>query len=340
MATPTLKSIAKATGFSVTTVSRALGGYDDVNEDTRRIILEEAQRQGYEPNFIARQLQGRRTYTIGMVIPASVRSTLDDFFSVLIKGVSYSAAKHHYDLLISAQIHGTNEMDAYRRIVGGNRVDGVIVARTYQIDPRIDYLKTINHPFVVSGRSAPDKESDFPYIDVDSRAGIRMLVQHFVEYGHEHIGLILPPAEIAYTPYRLAGYQDGLAAVGIPFRTEYTVNSDLMYQGGCDATTELLERAPQISALIACNDLMALGAMSAIRERGLQVGEDIAVGGFDNIPAAEHANLTTVSQPIYQIGEQLTDKLLRLIAGDVLEDYGTLLIPELVIRESSGHPRR
>ena len=186
-------------------------------------------------------------------------------------------------------------------------MDGLIVARTHRDDPRISYLKTHGHPFVVAGRLAPDDVSDFPYIDADSQTGLRLMVEHFYGYGHKHIGLILPPQELAYTPYRLDGYRDGLAVAGLPYRPDYVVPGNLTYQGGYQTGKDLLGRLPDLTAVIACNDLMALGVMAAIQDCGKTVGVDVAVGGFDDIPAAEHASpsLTTIRQPIRRIGEEL-----------------------------------
>jgi LacI family transcriptional regulator len=337
----TLKDIAEASGYSITTVSRALAGYDDVNEQTRAHIRVIAKRMGYHPNVVARQLQSQRTQTIGMIIPATLTGYEDDFFSLLLKGVTHAATRRHYDVLVSAQLHETDAMDAYRRIAGGRRVDGLILARTHRHDPRIQYLQEINHPFVVSGRASPGQLSDFPYIDADSQYGIRLLVDHFVSYGHRHIGLILPPEDIAYTPYRLNGYKHGLDEAGIAFDPNAVIHGDLTRKGGCKAMLELLHRTPHLTAVIACNDLMALGAITAISQSGLTVGDDVAVGGFDDLPLAEHAqpSLTTVRQPIYEIGEQLTDLLIRIIDGKTVNEPGKLLNPTLIIRESSGKPR-
>jgi LacI family transcriptional regulator len=337
----TLKDVAEKSGYSVTTVSRALAGYHDVNEQTREHIVSVAQALGYQPNLVARQLRSQRTNTIGMIIPTQLRGSEDDFFSVLMKGVSYTAARHQYDILLSAQPSDVDELEAYRRIVGGNRVDGVILARTHLNDPRIAYLKEINHPFVVAGRLAPDQVSDFPHIDMDSQAGIRMLVEHFVDYGHRNIGLILPPEDIAYTPYRFAGYRKGLVRAGIEMQSDHVLIGDLTRAGGYRATKMLLRQAPELSAIIACNDLMAFGAMQAAQEQDLIVGEDIAIGGFDDIPISEHAtpSLTTIRQPIYEIGENLTEMLLKIIAHEPLDQVNILLKPHLVVRDSSGQPR-
>lgn len=333
-----LKDIADKSGYSITTVSRALAGYADVNEDTRKQIIELAMSMGYQPNQVARQLRSQRTNTIGMVIPYNDHGFSDDFFSELMMGVGHAASKHGYDLLVSAQLSPENEIDAYYRIVGGNRVDGVVLARTRKHDPRIDYLQQTKLPFVVSGRRAPGMDSNFPYIDVDSQTGIKMLVQHFVELGHRKIALLLPPEEMAFTGYRLHGYQDGLTEARIPVEEKYTVYSNLQREGGYNSTKQLLAQSPEITGIIACNDLMALGAISAAQDRGLKVGKDIAIAGFDDIPASAFSNppLTTIRQPIYNIGERLIEMLMQVIQKQPLDAPHILLQPTLVIRESSG----
>jgi LacI family transcriptional regulator len=337
-----LKDIARASGFSITTVSRALAGYDDVSEETRRRITDIALDMSYQPNVIARQLRSQKTDTLGIIIAADSTRFSDDFFSELLMGVGYSAASYGYDLLVSAQT-STDEMSAYRRIIGGNRVDGVIVARTRRNDPRIAYLKAKQHPFVVSGRGAPDELSDFPYIDADSQAGLRLIVNHLTALGHQHIGLILPPTEMAFTTYRLMGYQQGLSDAAVPFRESYAVHGDLRRSGGEQAAHELLKAHPQLTAIVACNDAMALGAMQAVKALGLRVGSDIAVTGFDNIPTAEYADppLTTVSQPIQEIGQHLVEMLIQIIHQRPLSEPHVLLSPKLIVRDSCGakvHP--
>lgn len=332
-----LKDIAQKTGFSITTVSRALAGYDDVKPDTRRQIEAVAMGLGYQPNGVARQLRSQKTDTLGIVIPSDDTRFSDDFFSELLMGVGYATAHMGYDLLVSAQT-SDDEMSAYRRIVGGNRVDGVIIARTRRHDPRIAYLQECGHAFVVAGRSAPDEPSNFPYVDVDSQDGIGQVTNHLIGLGHRHIGIILPPSEIAYTGYRLAGYQQALIHAHLPYQPHYVVHGDLRREGGRDATYNLLTHHPQLTAIVACNDAMALGAMNTIQAMGLRVGADVAVTGFDNIALAEHAHppLTTVRQPFVEIGQHLVELLIRLIQQKPLGESQILLSPMLIIRQSCG----
>jgi LacI family transcriptional regulator len=298
----TLETISRESGFSVTTVSRALAGYDDVNETTRQHIIAIAKRLGYQPNLAARHLRSKQTQTVGMVIPLTAHFS-DPFFMELLAGVGRQAAEYGYDLLLSAQQPGEEELNSYRRMVASSRIDGVVVARVWRDDPRITFLKEVHHPFVVFGRSNLD---DYPYIDVDGTAGIHQLVRHLVMRGYRRIAIILSPLQLAFTSVRYEGYLQGLREAGLLLREEY--------------------------------DSMALGAMQAIQERGLVVGRDVAVAGFDDIPAAMQAvpPLTTVRQPIYDIGRRAFDMLIKVIRHEPLEESHVLLVPQLMVRESSG----
>ena len=223
----TLKTIAEEAGLSVTTVSRALGGYADVNEETRNRIIEIAERLGYQPNLTARHLRSKFTDTIGMVIPRTAYFS-DSFFMELLAGVGRKASDYGYDLLISVQEPGQAEMAAYRRMVAGGRVDGMVLSRIMRHDPRIDYLLQVEHPFVAFGCS--DQE-DYPYIDVDGAQGVRELVAHFVDYGHRRIAIIRSPEYLTFTEHRFRGYQDGLADAGIPYDPTL-VDDDLTRRAG------------------------------------------------------------------------------------------------------------
>lgn len=330
----TLKDIARESGYSITTVSHALSGYGDVNENTRQHIIAIAERLGYQPNLAARHLRSKQTKTIGMVIPLTAYFS-DPFFMELLSGVGRQAAEYGYDLLLSAQQPGEEELNAYRRIVASSRIDGVVVARVQRDDPRITFLKEAHHPFVVFGRS---NANDYPYIDVDGRAGVHQIVLHLARLGHRRIAFVLSPPQLAFTALRYEGYCQGLAEAGLPLDTAYIVQGDLTRASGHAAAARLLALPEPPTAIVACNDSMALGAMLAVQEQNLVVGRDVAVAGFDDIPAAASANppLTTVRQPIYDIGRQALDMLIRVIRNEPIENLHVLLVPELIVRASSG----
>lgn len=337
--TVTLKDIAEALDLSITTVSRALAGYSDVAESTRERICQTAERMGYYPNITARQLQKQRTDTIAFVIPTHGPRFSDPFFSELLAGIGNEAGKHFYDLLVSTQAPDTKmEIEAYNHIVSGRRADGALVVRTRQNDERIRFLSERGFPFVAFGRS--DLDIDFPYVDEDSYQGIKLLMQHMIDLGHRRIAYIGAPPGLMFSRFRSCGYTESLQENHIPVDENLIVTGDLTQRGGFQAAQELLSLSPRPTAIVACNDLMAMGTMSAAQSEGLVVGEDLSVGGFDDIASAEHAHppLTTVRQPLYDIGRRITRMLVELLQGNKPETTKVILTPELVVRSSSGPP--
>ncbi len=332
----TIKDIAKRTGKSVTTVSRALHGYNDVSPETRALIVRVAQEMGYTPNRLAQRLQKQRTDTIGFILPTFGPRFSDPFFSEFLAGIGNAAGEAGYDLLVSTQPPGEKELDAYRQKVMGRQVDGFVVVRTRCHDPRIQYLKEVKAPFVAFGRTEDDL--DYPFVDEDGAAGMRMLVEHLLRLGHRRIAYISPPLEFTFARDRLRGVEGALEEAGIPLASEYLVYGDLTQRSGLMRARALLALPQPPTAIIAGNDLMALGAMSAAQQVGLQVGRDLAIAGFDDIPMAEtaHPPLTTVHQPIYKIGRMLTEMLIQIIQGHPPESTQILLRPQLMIRQSCG----
>lgn len=333
----TLKHVADKVGVSITTASRALAGYRDVSEETRQRVAAAADALGYRPNITAQRLQKQRTDTLGFIMPTFGPRFSDPFFSEFMAGIGNEAAAHNYDLMISAHDPDSDgERQAYERAARGGWVDGVIVVRTRVDDRRIQLLSQQQCPFVAFGRT--DCQIDYPYVDEDSLAGMSLLVQHFVDLGHRRIAFIAPPANLMFGHYRLQGYYQTMAANDLTVRPEWVVEGDLTQRGGAEQAAQLLTLEPMPTAIIAGNDLMAIGAIRTIQQRGLQVGQDIAVGGFDDIPLAAYTNppLTTIHQPIYEIGRQACAMLIDIINGRPLLESHVLLMPTLVVRESSG----
>jgi LacI family transcriptional regulator len=333
----TLKDLAEKLDLSITTVSRALAGYGDVAEATRKRVQQAATEMGYVPDVTARRLQSGRTDTIGFVIPTFGPRFSDPYFSELLAGIGNEAARHNFDLLVSTRAPDTPEEDAaYQHMIEGRLVDGLLVVRTRVRDRRIAYLGRVGFPFVAFGRS--DLEVDFPYVDEDGFQGFELVTQHLIDHGHRRLAFISAPQDLMFCTHRRSGLEAALQRNGLCLPPEYCITSDLTQRGGYAAMNQLLDLSPRPTAVVACNDLMALGAISAAQRRGLTVGRDIALTGFDDIPLAENAQppLTTVRQPIYDIGRQISNMLIRLIRGEELAERHVLLQPQLVVRESSG----
>ncbi len=332
----TIKDVARRVGKSITTVSRALNDYDDVSSETKALVRRVAAEMGYTPNRTAQRLQKRRSDTIGLVLPTYGPRFSDPFFSEFLAGIGNQTADFGYDLLVSTRAPGDEEMEAYRRKVQGRQVDGLIVVRTRQQDPRVDYLRRIGFPFVAFGRV--QGTLDFPFVDVDGEQGMRQLVRHLAEQGHRRIAYITPPSNLNFAQDRMAGFQAAMVEQGLALDPSLVVEGELTHRSGYQQTQRLLALADPPTAIVAGNDLMALGAMRAAQEIGLRVGADIAIAGFDNIPMAEHAHppLTTVDQPIYTIGRMLSAMLIRIIRQEEVGEQQVLLQPSLVVRQSSG----
>ena len=337
----TLKDIAAKVGYSVTTVSRALGGYDDVAEDTRRLIVQTAEELGYRPNVMAQRLQKQRTDTLGFVIPTFGPRFSDPFFSELLAGMGNEAASHDFDVLISTRPPDSQvEALAYERLVREGRVDGLMLTRTRINDARIAYLLAQGFPFVAFGRTRVAGE--YACVDMDGERGMFNATRYLLGLGHRDIAIISPPPDLMFTVYRLRGFQQAMAAHGLPVDPAWRESGDLTESEGYMAGCRLLDGQRRPTAIIAGNDLMAIGAMRAAHERELRVGRDLSVIGFDDITLAEHANppLTTMRQPIYELGQRVCRMLVHILSGQPLGEEGcqVLLEPELIVRASSGPP--
>jgi LacI family transcriptional regulator len=332
----TLKTIATRTGYSVTTVSRALAGYDDVSESTRQVIREAAQELGYYPNHTARQLQKQKTDTIGLILPSVGPRFADPYFSLILSGIGDGLAERGYDLLLSTCPPGPAELEAYRYMVEGRRVDGLLVIRTRREDERIAYLVEQGFPFVAFGRT--DLDVDYPYIDEDGEAGTYELTSHLIGLGHRRIAYIAAPQDLTFGYFRHEGFRRALVEAGLTYEPELVRTADLTRRGGAAAAGELLGQMSRPTAIVAANDLIALGAMNVLQEFGLTAGLDVSIAGFDDIPPAEVVSLTTLNQPIYEIGHELSQMLMTLIREEVLEERQVLLVPELIVRDSVGPP--
>ena len=331
-----IKDIAKRVNRSITTVSRALNGYDDVSPETKKLVLDTAKEMGYSPNTFAQRLQKQQSDTIGLILPTFSPRFSDPYFSELLAGIGNKAADMGFDLLVSTRSPGPEEYEAYEKLIEGRRVDGFIVVRTRKQDQRINYLLSHDFPFVAFGRT--DDCDKFSYVDEDGYYGMRLVAEYIAELKHKKIACILPPQGLAFSEKRLAGLHDGLAKFGLTLDPAYVKQGDLTQKSGYQLGCELLELPERPTAIIACNDLMAFGVMSAAQDCNLVVGEDISITGFDDIPMSEysHPPLTTIHQPVYQIGGMVCEMLIKAIREGIDERQQVLLQPNLVIRQSCG----
>ncbi len=332
-----IRDVAKALNLSITTVSRALDGYDDVAAETRQRVIATAQEMGYTPNRAARQLRRQRTDTLGYILPSEGTGFADPFFTEFIAGLGDEASAQNYDLLVSTAPPGTaKEKALYHRWVQGGKVDGLVINRTRLSDWRLDFLVEQDIPHVALECSPA--QQDFIGIQVDAVSGYLDLIAHLVNQGHSRIAYIGGDESLKIEHDRRAAYQNALRAHGILPSPELATRGNLSAEGGFAAASRLLDLHLPPTAIVCINDLTAIGAIHAIHERWLKVGRDVAVAGFDGIVDSAHTQppLTTLDQPVYEIARQLVSMLLARINAQPLDKPQVIIQPRLLIRESTG----
>ncbi len=333
----TIRDVAREAGVSIATVSYVLNNTKHVSEETRRKVLEAARRLGYRPSNIARGLRARRSHTLGYSWHPMPGGQINVILDTFLESMAAAAARRDYHILAYPTSTLSDEVSFYQEVLEAERVDAFVLSNTNYDDPRIRFLMEAGVPFVAFGRANPDW--DFPWVDVDGAAGMRKAVAHLVALGHQRIAFIAWPEGSLSGEERLRGYREGMAAAGLSLRDEWIVRGEASHDVGYQAARELMALPPSLrpTAIIAVMDLMAVGAINALLDQGIRVGQDVAVVGFDDIPLARYLrpSLTTLCQPIAEIGERVIDMVLTLLEGEEPEERHVLLEPELVVRAST-----
>ena len=334
---PTLEEVAKLAGVSRSTVSRVVNDHPNVRPEVREQVWQVIHQVGYQPHAAARSLVTNRTQIIGMVIPEAVTTLFTDpFFSLLLRGATDACNSHQYQLMLSLFTANTDRQEIYQRILRSGYLDGAIVASASLDDPLISDLLRDRIPFVSVGRY-PNKPVH--YVDADNVNGARMAVEHLIRLGHRRIATITGPLDMIAGQDRLSGYRQALEARGIPVEEELIVEGDFTEASGTVGMQRLLPVSP--SAVFVASDMMAIGALKALRQADRQVPQDIALVSFDDIPIASAIEpaLTTVRQPIERMGSMAVEVLLTVLEASSEEEAPAqrIVLPtELVIRASCG----
>ncbi|WP_433127484.1 LacI family DNA-binding transcriptional regulator [Micromonospora sp. CA-240977] len=329
---PTLEAVAARAGVSRATVSRVVNGSTTVAEPIREAVTRAVAELGYVPNLAARSLVTQRTDSIALVMPeAATRVFSDDqVFPGIIRGVSQEleAADKQLVLMLAGSPAGHHRVERYTT---GRHVDGVLFASLHGADPLPGTLAQLGIPVVVSGR--PLGDVPVPYVDVDHVGGVTAAIRHLIDSGRRRIATIAGPQDMIAGIERLNGYRSAVADAGLP---ELIAVGDFTRESGSAAMRRLLTEHPDLDGVFAASDLMAHAALRTLREAGRRVPEDVAVVGFDDIETAAYTEppLTTVRQPIVELGRRMTRQLLRLAAGETIEQ-SVMLPTELILRDSA-----
>ncbi|MGW5214149.1 LacI family DNA-binding transcriptional regulator [Streptomyces sp. NPDC004051] len=338
---PTLEEVAARAGVGRGTVSRVINGSPRVSDATRAAVEAAVAELGYVPNTAARALAANRTDAIALVVPEpETRFFAEPYFSDMLRGVGAALSDTEMQLLL---IFAGSDRERQRLAdyLAAHRVDGVLLVSVHADDPLPDMLTRLEIPAVISGpRSAAETLTS---VDSDNYGGARQAVEHLLGRGRRRIAHITGRLDVYGAQRRVDGYRDALRDAGHEVDDLLIEAGDFSEEGGRHAMAALLERRPGLDAVFAASDVTAAGARHALREAGRRIPDDVALVGYDDSAIARHMDppLTSVRQPIEEMGHRMIDLLLAEIAdrrpsaSRGLERRQVVLATELVERTSS-----
>ncbi|MET8596668.1 LacI family DNA-binding transcriptional regulator [Streptomyces althioticus] len=338
---PTLEEVAARAGVGRGTVSRVINGSPRVSEATRAAVEAAVAELGYVPNTAARALAANRTDAIALVVPEpETRFFTEPYFSDMLRGVGAALSDTEMQLLL---IFAGSDRERQRlaQYLAAHRVDGVLLVSVHADDPLPDMLSQLEIPAVISGPRSADET--LTSVDSDNYGGARQAVEHLVSRGRRTVAHITGRLDVYGAQRRVDGYRDALREAGHQVDELLIEPGDFSEGGGRRAMEALLERRPDLDAVFAASDVTAAGARQVLREAGRHIPDDVALVGYDDSAIARHMEppLTSVRQPIEEMGRAMTDLLLREVADRrpsatrELERRQMVLATELVERASS-----
>ncbi|MFV2194815.1 LacI family DNA-binding transcriptional regulator [Nocardiopsis sp. LOL_012] len=334
---PTLEMVAQRAGVGRGTVSRVINGSEQVSPRTREAVRNAIAELGYSPNQAARTLVTRRTDTVALVI--SERRDLlftDPYFADIVHGVSSVLSERDLQLLLT-----TARTEAEHRRTGdylsGSHVDGALLVSLHRDDPLPQRLEEAGVPVVHGGQPHSTAQPALYVVDVDNVGGGRTATRYLVGSGRRRVATISGPQDMSAGVDRLTGYRLELEEAGIAPDDGLIVEGDFSVEGGARAMERMLDAGQRPDAVFVASDMMAVGALRVLRERGLRVPEDVAVVGFDDTPMAQHSDppLTTVRQPVERMGREMARLLVEVAIPGVRESQSVVLDTRMVVRESA-----
>lgn len=329
----TIKDVARLAKVSVTTVSHVVNKTRFVSLESSHAVEEAIRSVGYVPSAVARSLQSKTTRTLGMLIPNSS----NPYFAEIVHSVEKYCFGAGYNLILCNTNDEPHRQSVYLQVLAERRIDGLIVVSTGEDDSLAAQLQGLTIPTVLVDRKLNELKCDL--VETAHLQGGLIATQHLIDLGHKRIACIGGPRGLDASEQRIQGWRQALQTAGlIVVSSDLLVHGNFTSQGGYNAMLEILQLTPQPSAIFVCNDLMAIGALSAAHECHLRVPTDLSIVGFDDIELTSFTSppLTTIAQPKHRIGVLAVDMLLERIKGGRTQPRTALLQPELRVRNSSG----
>lgn len=327
----TMKDVAQKANVSTATVSRALMNPDKVSQSTRNRVEQAALEVGYLPQSLGRNMKRNESRTILVIVP----DICDPFFSEIIRGIEVTAAEQEYLVLIGDCAHQNRQEKTFIDLIITKQIDGMLLLGSrLPFDAGVEEQRNLP-PMVMANEFAPELE--LPTVHIDNLTAAFNAVNYLHELGHRRIGCIAGPEEMPLCHYRLQGYVQALRRSGITVDPHYIARGNFTYEAGANALEQLLALPVPPTAVFCHSDIMALGALSLAKRRGLKVPEDLSIIGFDNISLSEFCDppLTTVAQPRFDIGREAMLLLLDQLHGHSVNSGSRLLDCELIVRGST-----
>ncbi|HYF82536.1 MAG TPA: LacI family DNA-binding transcriptional regulator [Clostridia bacterium] len=308
----TIKDIARLAGVDPSTVSRVIADNPRISVKTKEKVLKIMEELDFYPNAIARSLANRSTKTIGVIMPHSTEQVfVNPFFTEVMRGIGVSALKQGYNVLFSTGSNSEEEYKATSRLVNEKRVDGLILLTSRIGDKTIDSLRKKRFPFVVVGK--PANMEDVNWVDNDNQEAGFLATEYLVKLGHERIGFIGGEFTYVFMGERFKGYKKALDSYSIKFSKELLSLGEFVEEGGYNAVKKLLAQKNRPTAIVVADDLMAFGAMRAIKEQGLTIPDDISLIGFNDTPLANYVDppLSSMEIFVYDLGYNASETLIN-----------------------------
>lgn len=335
----TIKDVARHANVSIATVSRAINNSPFVSEDAKKRVLQAIEDLKYEPNALARGLVRRKSNTIGVIIP----DVSNVVFAEILRGMEDAGHERNINLFIANTVKSQERMLRSLKFLREKQVEGVIFASEEILPEYLKAFHSLSAPVVLVATEAPHYQ--LPALKVNDYRASEDAVDYLVQYGHKEIGMISGPLDDKIAGVtRYQGYQYALVKHGIVFREANVAFGDYRFHSGRQAFRDLWERNPSLTAVLASSDEMAVGAIVEASKMGIKVPDQLSVIGYDNVKLAEMSNpaLTTVGQPLYEMGYKSVDMLFELIEQSQLEKKiirtgETIYVPHAIIERESVH---
>lgn len=309
----TIKDVAKKANVAPSTVSRVISNSSRISLDTKKRVRKAMKELGYHPNVNARNLAIRSSQAIGVIMPSSAETALQNpFFPEVLRGIGSIAHETEYSLYVSTGGNDEQLYEEVKRMIYGHRVDGIILLYSRVADPIMDLLVEADFPFVIVGKPY-DHESKITYVDNDNFNASKELTNHLIDNGHQHIAFIGGTTDLVVTTDRLRGYQLAISEAELGFEARYIVHDEFLLASGRKAVERLFSLKIPPTAMVIADDMMSLGVINMLEELGLNCPEDVSITSFNNLYLSEIIKppLTTVDIQIYMLGVQAAKSLIE-----------------------------